>query len=178
MSPLPTSRDITASSGQQIPSTLANNIQDMIVGGRHGPIRRITQALYGQGPGFDSSTPPPDYQTLTPSGATRLIPGAAFMIPLQLAAGEILNDCNVMILGPITQVHSFQLVEDGLLIGTIVNHPFATASTYERVAVNAAFPFTVPTPSPPTTLGQYAVHFTQAAASNHDIALIDYEVSS
>jgi hypothetical protein len=33
---LPLSRDITAVGGSAIPSNLANNVQDMIVGGRHG----------------------------------------------------------------------------------------------------------------------------------------------
>ncbi|KKK94428.1 hypothetical protein LCGC14_2682950, partial [marine sediment metagenome] len=34
---LPSSRDITLAEGTQIPSTLLNNLQDMIIGGKTGP---------------------------------------------------------------------------------------------------------------------------------------------
>ncbi len=34
---LPLTRDITLASGTQIPSTLLNNLQDMIIGGKSGP---------------------------------------------------------------------------------------------------------------------------------------------
>ncbi len=45
--PLPLSPDVTAGPGGQIPSTLANNIQSMIVGARHGSESWLYGAING-----------------------------------------------------------------------------------------------------------------------------------
>ena len=41
---LPLSRDVSFAPGTQIPSTFLNNLQDMIIGGRHGP---VTKSIFG-----------------------------------------------------------------------------------------------------------------------------------
>ena len=44
---LPLTRDITLASKTQIPSTLLNNLQDMIIGGKHGPkTKKISPSSY------------------------------------------------------------------------------------------------------------------------------------
>lgn len=48
MSPLPFSRDQNAAAGFAIPANLGNNLQDMIVGGRHGEKILMFPAIAGE----------------------------------------------------------------------------------------------------------------------------------
>jgi len=83
---LPLSRDITLANGTQIPSTLINALQDAIVGGRHGEIRRIVPASAGS----------PENSTdgfSCVGGSLQLSSGTAWNIPLVgLEVGSILHE--------------------------------------------------------------------------------------
>lgn len=50
---LPTSRDLTLAPGTQIPSSLLNNLQDAIIGGKHGPLTFFLSSIDG----FTDGTP-------------------------------------------------------------------------------------------------------------------------
>jgi hypothetical protein len=76
---LPGSRDITLASGTQIPSTLLNNLQDMIIGSKHPT--RIIQLNKGLGFGVGAFRETPE-TIISPAAASPL--SAGFSIPLHI----------------------------------------------------------------------------------------------
>lgn len=64
---LPTTRDVTMAPGSQIPSTLLNNLQDMIIGGKHGALRqtRGIGSMMSQASEFISTSSGPNISAST-----------------------------------------------------------------------------------------------------------------
>lgn len=169
---LPTTRDITLAPGTQIPSTLLNNLQDMIIGGRFGTVRRVTPAASGMGPGGGA----PEGLLLTPTGVVRLVTGDEWMVPLLVHPGERVTSINIVVAGTIAATLDAQFMEDGVLVGAPLALVFAATATFERASIAFAGPRIVGDPSSAVLEGYMSVFFSNGAASTADIRTIDYLV--
>lgn len=169
---LPTTRDITLAPGTQIPSTLLNNLQDMIIGGRFGTVRKVTPAASGMAPGGGT----PEAQLLTPTGVIRMANGDEWMIPLLVHPGERVTEINVVAAGTIANTLDAQFMEDGALVGAPLALVFAATATFERASVAFAGPRTVGDPSSAVLEGYMSLFISNSAATTADIRTIDYLV--
>jgi len=87
---LPQDRDATLAPGSQIPSALLNNIQDMIIGARHGDIRKLTPANMGM---FSIS----GATNINADNSVNLEPSQTMFIPLRVVGGDVIVDAELFI---------------------------------------------------------------------------------
>lgn len=125
---LPNDRDATISSATQIPSTLLNNIQDMIIGGKHGEVRRLMPASMF----YNTVTDDADLSfNLGTEGYTWEFTGAGGDLAgaLSLNVGERIKDMFVTVQpGTVGDSMRFILFDNNSTTNSTANHDTQTAS--------------------------------------------------
>lgn len=103
---LPTSRDVTFAPGSQIPSSVLNNIQDNIIGAKHGdvtryipiPIIQTTGTSPSLGDFFGNITTPissnSPYYTAAGTGA---VPDGRIAVPLPISIGDRIKQIDAFV---------------------------------------------------------------------------------
>lgn len=122
--PLPEERDATLAPGTQIPSALLNTLQDMIVGARHGSIRRVVGAAFAE---IIAGTP----GDVSVSGDRVLGPGDGILFPMPVHVGEVIEDVFITFaeIGAGTDFMVCALLSGGSIVGGPTNSPFPSGSS-------------------------------------------------
>lgn len=169
---LPFTRDVTISSGTQIPSTLLNNLQDMVVGGKHGEIRRLTSGVDGIWDGQ------PDVDVGMSVGFLRWTGNGTWTIPLEVHFGERLKDLFVTS-KPGTIGDNF----DSCVLSSSDQSIFTTAFSTDATGtaqIREEDPLAGETPPivPDLTIGPlvYAMQITGGVTTTVDLVFLDYLV--